>query len=348
MKTPFAVALAMTQLTLSPLPLRAETLDDLYAKAKGEGALSIYGGGPARLYEGWVKEYEARFPGIKVTVTGGYAGTLAPAIDKQLAQGKLEADFVTFQAVQEFVRWKQEGVLLPFKMEGFEALDVRFRDPDGAYTPIGVFAIAPAYNTRLVSRQDAPRSALDFLKPDLRGKLITAYPHDDDATLFAFHTIVKKYGWKYMDDYMAMEPKFIQGHLGVVRSVAAGESAATFDMMLHHTMVEKGEGKPIDVAFPESDAIPIWGQLGAIFKDAPHPSAAKLYLQWYMAPEQQRRIGTWSARNDVPPPFGLKPILDYNVANDLADIVTDPARLVALRKRFEAYTGDVMNKGGIR
>jgi ABC-type Fe3+ transport system substrate-binding protein len=348
MKTPFAVALAMTQLTLSPLPLRAETLDDLYAKAKGEGALSIYGGGPARLYEGWVKEYEARFPGIKVTVTGGYAGTLAPAIDKQLAQGKLEADFVTFQAVQEFVRWKQEGVLLPFKMEGFEALDVRFRDPDGAYTPIGVFAIAPAYNTRLVSRQDAPRSALDFLKPDLRGKLITAYPHDDDATLFAFHTIVKKYGWKYMDDYMAMEPKFIQGHLGVVRSVAAGESAATFDMMLHHTMVEKGEGKPIDVAFPESDAIPIWGQLGAIFKDAPHPSAAKLYLQWYMAPEQQRRIGTWSARSDVPPSFGLKPILDYNVANDLADIVTDPARLVALRKRFEAYTGDVMNKGGIR
>lgn len=348
MKTPFAVALAMTLLALSALSLRAETLDGLYAKAKGEGALSIYGGGPARLYEGWVKEYEARFPGIKVTVTGGYAGTLAPAIDKQLAQGKLEADFVTFQAVQEFVRWKREGVLLPFKMEGFEALDARFRDPDGAYTPIGVFAIAPAYNTRLVSRLDAPRSALDFLKPSLRGKLITAYPHDDDATLFAFHTIVKKYGWKYMDDYMAMEPKFIQGHLGVVRSVAAGESAATFDMMLHHTMVEKSEGKPIDVAFPESDAIPIWGQLGAIFKDAPYPNAAKLYLQWYMAPEQQRRIGTWSARNDVPPPFGLKSILDYNVANDLPEIVTDPARLVALRKRFETYTGDVKNKGGIR
>ena len=27
---------------------------------------TIYGGGPARLYEGWIKEYEARFPGIKV------------------------------------------------------------------------------------------------------------------------------------------------------------------------------------------------------------------------------------------------------------------------------------------
>ncbi len=33
-------------------PLQAESLDALYAKAKAEGALSIYGGGPARLYEG--------------------------------------------------------------------------------------------------------------------------------------------------------------------------------------------------------------------------------------------------------------------------------------------------------
>jgi ABC-type Fe3+ transport system substrate-binding protein len=348
MRTIFAALLAPALAVLLGSSARAESLDDIYAKASAEGTLSIYGGGPARLYESWVKEYEARFPGIKVTVTGGYAGGLAPAIDKQIAAKKLDVDFVTFQAVQEFIRWKSEGVLLPFKMEGFEALDPRFRDPDGAYTPINVFAIAPAYNSKLLAREDAPRSARDFLKPIFRGKLITAYPHDDDATLFAFHTIVKTYGWTYMDAYMANEPKFIQGHLGVVRSVAAGESIATFDMMLHHTMVEKSEGKPIEVAFPESDAIPIWGQLGAILKDAPHPNAAKLWLQWYMAAEQQSRIGTWSARRDVPAPFGLKPILDYNVANDLAEIVTDPARLAGLRKRFEGYTGDVKNKGGIR
>jgi ABC-type Fe3+ transport system substrate-binding protein len=345
MKTIFAAPLAASLLAI---PAHAETLDQLYAKAKSEGALHIYGGGPARLYEGWVKEYEARFPGIKVTVTGGYAGGLAPKIDKEIAAKKVEVDFVTFQAVQEFIRWKAEGVLLPFKFEGFEALDPRFRDPDGAFTPIGAFAIAPAYNTKLVSAQDAPRSARDFLKPEFRGKLITAYPADDDATLFAFHTIVKKYSWSYMDDYMKQEPKFIQGHLGVVRSVAGGDSMATFDMMLHHTMVEKSEGKPIEVAFPTEDAIPIWGQLGAIFKDSPHPNAAKLYLQWYMAKEQQSRIGTWSARSDVAAPFGLKPIFDYKVANDLADIVTKPEVLADLRKRYEHYTGEIKNRGGIR
>jgi ABC-type Fe3+ transport system substrate-binding protein len=345
MKTIFAAPLVATLLAM---PAHGETLDQLYAKAKTEGALNIYGGGPARLYEGWVKEYEAKFPGIKVVITGGYAGGLAPKIDKEIAEKKVNVDFVTFQAVQEFIRWKREGVLLPFRMEGFEAIDARFRDSDGAFTPIGVFAIAPAYNTRLVKAEDAPRSARDFLNARYRGNLITAYPADDDATLYAFHTIVKKYGWSYMDDYMKQEPKFIQGHLGVVRSVAGGDSAATFEMMLHHTMVEKSEGKPIDVAFPAEDQIPIWGQLGAIFKDAPHPNAAKLYLQWYMAKEQQVRIGTWSARGDVAPPFGLKPIFDYNVANDLADIVTRPDVLADLRKRYEHYTGEIKNRGGIK
>jgi len=190
--TPMRTILVTTLAILAGSPLHAETLDDLYAKAKRDGALSIYGGGPARLYEGWIKEFEAKFPGIKVTLKGGYAGGLAPEIDKQIAEKHLEVDFVTFQAVQEFIRWKREGVLLDFKFDGYEALDPRFRDDDGAFTPINVFAIAPAYNTRLVAPADAPRSARDFLKPAWRGKLITAYPHDDDATLFAFYTIVKK------------------------------------------------------------------------------------------------------------------------------------------------------------
>jgi ABC-type Fe3+ transport system substrate-binding protein len=348
MKAFYAAALSLLPALLVGNPAGAETLDELYAKAKTEGALTIVGGGPQRIYEDWIKQYKARFPGIEVKLIGGYAGGLTPMIDKKIAAKTLDVDFLTFQAVQEFIRWKAEGVLLPFKMEGYDALDPQFRDPDGAFTPINVFAIAPAYNTKLVAAADVPKSALDFLKPAFHGRLITAYPHDDDATLFAFNTIVKKYGWKYMDDYMATQPKFIQGHLGVVRSVDSGESLATFDMMVHHTMEEKSEGQPVDVAFPTDDPLPIWGQLGAIFKDAPHPNAAKLYLQWYMAKEQQAKIGTWSARKDVPPPFGLKPILDYKVANDFNAIVTDPKVLADLRSRFEAYTGDITNKGGIR
>src|SRR6185436_10401099 len=88
--------------------------------------------------------------------------------------------------------------------------------------------------------------------------------------------------------------------------------------------------------------------LQGIFKDAPHPNVAKLYLTWVLAPEQQSRIGTFSPRNDVPPPAGLKPLFSYTVANDYRGFVTNERLLADLRQRFEAAVGPIRNVGGVR
>jgi len=105
-------------------------------------------------------------------------------------------------------------------------------------------------------------AALDFLKPQFAGKLVTAYPADDDATLYAFDTIVKKfdtivkkfdtivkkYGWGYMKKYMAQKTNFIQGHLGELRSIADGTNAVTFDSTSSTTGALKKAGQPIEFA----------------------------------------------------------------------------------------------------
>ena len=41
----------------------AETLDELYAKAKNEKSLVIYAGGPVTNYEPLAREFESKFPG---------------------------------------------------------------------------------------------------------------------------------------------------------------------------------------------------------------------------------------------------------------------------------------------
>ena len=46
MRALFVALLAAALSVVLASPLRAETLDEIYAKAKGEGALSIYGGAP--------------------------------------------------------------------------------------------------------------------------------------------------------------------------------------------------------------------------------------------------------------------------------------------------------------
>ena len=83
-------------------------------------------------------------------------------------------------------------------------------------------------------------------------------------------------------------------------------------------------------------------------KDAPHPNAAKLYLTWFLAREQQSRLGSFSSRVDVPPPEGFQPLASYKIANNYREFMTNDKLVADLRKRFEGYTGPPANKGGVR
>jgi ABC-type Fe3+ transport system substrate-binding protein len=344
---PAGLTLALT-LPLASTGARAETLDQLYQKAKVEKELVFYAGGPAAPHEARAKAFMQRFPGIAVSVTGGFSNVLNERIEKQMAAKRLVVDMAFFQTVQDFVAWKKQGKLIHFKPDGFDQILPNLRDPDGAYMSLAAIAVSYAYNTKLVRPADVPKSALDFLKPAFQGKLITTYPHDDDASLYLFHLIVKKYGWGWMDRYMANKPNFVQGHLSVARSIAGGKMAATLDATITSIGALKRKGAPVEIAFSAADETPVFSLTGGIFKDAPHPNAAKLYLSWYLAKEQQARIGTFSPRRDVPPPAGFKPLTSYKIANAYRDFVTDEKLVADLRKRFETVIGPPKNKGGVR
>jgi len=344
-----AAALALfAASSVLPAPARAQSLDELYAKAKSEGAFSFYVGGPTAPWEARAKAFTETYPGIKISIGGGFSNVLDKKIDQQIAAKKLEVDAAILQTIADYVRWKRDGELLAFKPPGFDKMDPAFKDADGTFWATMINVVPYMYNTEKVAAADVPNSALDFLKPEFRGRIVTAYPADDDVTLWVFYHIVQKYGWAYMDKYMAAKPTFIQGHLGEQRSIGSGQNFVTFDSILDITSELQRHGMPVASHIPTVDALPIWPLSGAIFKGAPHPNAAKLFLSWLLEPEQQSKLPTWSPRSDVPPPAGYKPILSYNVANDYRAFLTDQAQVAALRKRFEGYSGPIVNTGGVR
>src|ERR1700683_1419538 len=118
----WATVLALGRIAGSalPAPTSAQTLDALYAKAKDEGAFAFYVGGPTAPWEARAKQFEERFPGIKVTIGGGFSNVLDKKVDAQLAAGKLEVDAAILQTAADYVRWKKEGRLVTFKPDGFD------------------------------------------------------------------------------------------------------------------------------------------------------------------------------------------------------------------------------------
>jgi ABC-type Fe3+ transport system substrate-binding protein len=334
-----ALSLSALALICGADQARAQGSDELYEKAKLEKTLTLYAAGPSEPWVRWSEEFQKRYPGVTVAFTGGLSNGLNTKIEQQLAAKKMETDMAMFQTLQDFGRWKKHGALMSFAPAGADKIDPAFKDEDGTFTTVGVNMITYAYNTQLVPAADVPKSALDFLKPLFAGKLITTDPGEDDAGLMVFYSIVEKYGWDYMTKYMAQKPKFVHdGHATVSNQIAAGDMLATFDST-STTPRLKAQGKPIDLVLSRDDATPLFLLAAAIFKDAPHPNAAKLFLNWYLAPEQQSRTGTFSPRSDVPPPRGMQPLSSYKLDTGYRKLLSDEAKLLELKKRFATYTG---------
>ena len=195
------------------------------------------------------------------------------------------------------------------------------------------------YNPDKVQEADVPKLALDFLKPQFRGKIVSVYPTDDDATLYDFDLIVQKYGWDYMKKYMANEPYFIEGHRDVAARVRSGADFVSFDIS------QANAGGNLKVVMSQMDKTPVFFTAVGILKNAPHPNGAKLLVTWMLSKEQRgRNPAVYSPRADMPPPAGMPPLTDPRFANGYRDFLGDGKRLPTLRKRFEAFIGPVVNK----
>ena len=277
-------ALLLMSVVLAPLTARAETLDQLYEKAKAEGALTIYtGAGPAGAKAG-AEAFEKRFPGIKVTATGGFSNVLDQEVDKQIKEKKVAVDYVQFQTIADYNRWDRAGELLRFKPEGFDQVLDPMKARNGAWVAVNANPIFYGYNPEKVKDADAPKSALDFLKAPFRGKMVTAYPADDDATLYRFVLFAQAYGADYLKKYLANQAYFIQGHRDVAARIKSGDSWISFDVT--NGSQGPGPGGGLKLAVPTKDKIPVFFTAGGILKHGPHPNAAKLYVSWLLSKER--------------------------------------------------------------
>src|SRR6478752_9606513 len=104
----------LSLISATTIPARAQSPDAIYAAAKSDGAFVLYVGGPTAPWEATARIFEQRYPGIKVAITGGFSNVLDKKIDQQIKDNKLEVDTAIFQTLQDFVRWKAEGQLLPY------------------------------------------------------------------------------------------------------------------------------------------------------------------------------------------------------------------------------------------
>jgi ABC-type Fe3+ transport system substrate-binding protein len=249
------------------------------------------------------------------------------------------ADAAILQTTQDFDRWKQQGDLLKYKPIGWNDVYANAKDKDGYWTGAFYAAFSYVVNAKQLPADPSAFSGTDLLQPAYKGKLIFTYPNDDDAVLFSFKQIIDKYGWKWLRDVMAQDPAFVRGVPNATGGVANGTYLATAGAA--------GDARPNGVqVLPAGERFASWAQRGAIFNDAKHKAAAKLFMSWLTSKSAQTNLfasWTWSVRRDVAPPTGLKPLSAYTNTNPdvFARFMSDRAAVKRLRSQVERYVGRV-------
>lgn len=326
------------------------SLDDLYKLALAEGGkLVVYAGGDAPDQQDTRRAaFEEAFPGIRIEMVVDFSKNHDARIDYQLTTNTLVVDVAQLQTVQDFPRWRDEGVLLMYKPIGWDHIYDELKDSEGAFTGVFMDAFSTNVNTELLPNKSSwPVEANDYLKPEFKDKLVVTYPNDDDAVLFWFKQVVDKYGFSYLDQFKAQNPKLVRGTataIAMVSNTSLGYVATMSADGGLNAQEKFGTSSPKFIV-PEKDPFVIWAQTAAIFNKAKHPETAKLYMSWLVDKTQQEQptAWSWSVRDDVDAPAPFKSIWSYPNGNpiDFINFMKDREAVEIFRSQTGLIFGQV-------
>ena len=172
-------------------------------------------------------------------------------------------------------------------------------DPQGRWAAIYVRQYVIGYNTRQVKPDEAPRSWSDLLAPRWAGKIAL-----DESDVEWYAAMLDYWGRDkavgYMRALSRQKPQQRRGHSLLTRLLVAGD----FPLALVHAAEiekEKQEGAPVEWVRTLDPVVTSPSQV-AISARAPHPAAARLFVDFLLSSEGQALI---KSRGRVPARSGI-------------------------------------------
>ena len=274
-----------------------ENWDDVVAAAKKEGSVMVYGAGP--VLRALVTQFEKKY-GIPSHMLDGRASETRERLRIEQASGRVIADVFTSGAVTT-TNMLQEGRFVEHgPLPNASKIVAPFKD-DGTLVPYTANVLAALVNSRLVKPEDQPKSWKEFLDPKWQNKVLLDEPRTGGVGYVFFAVTYEKYGREYQEKFASLKPVIVPDPAVAARRLASGEYPLYVGFAFHEYVTLKG--LPVRVVIPEEGGM--YSTLNAtIPKGAPHPNAARLFLNFMLDDEAQAiiaRFGSRSTTGFIPP-----------------------------------------------
>jgi iron(III) transport system substrate-binding protein len=290
--------LAFTLLAGIPREVRSQS-DERIEDAKKEGQLVFYSGMIVQDTQIVLTAFEKRYPFIKTTHYRARGSALVARIQSEARAGRQAWDVYNSTGFEGYVLLEQ-GYFGRFDSPERKHYPDGHRDREGYWTTMYTTPMLPSYNTRLVSARDLPIQYTDFLQPKWKGKL-GLDPQDFEWYANLRKTWGAEKARSFVSGLVKQDVILRQGRALLTDLLGAGEFSILVNNYLPNVFRVRDKGSPTDF-FPLDPVIAGAGPIG-INRVAPHPNAARLFVDFCLSKEGQSvliGIGKSSARSDVP------------------------------------------------
>jgi iron(III) transport system substrate-binding protein len=278
------VALALIGMNV-PCRAQAADWDKVIADAKAEGGLVLYTGlVGAPSTKAIANAFEAKY-GIPVKVLEARASELRERIRTEQAAGRYLGDVMFNSENQAIILNAEDKSLVPHGVvPNASGLIDHFRD-DGLKSPVMTINYGLLLNNRLVPPGQEPKSWRDLADPKWKSKILSDDMRAVGGGYVAFFVTAEKLGRSYHEKLATQEIQFTREMREAGRRVARGEMAIYMPFILSD--IQNLKGLPVRAVVPEEGA-PYVLYATAMLKGAPHPNAARLYIDFAMSEEVQK------------------------------------------------------------
>jgi iron(III) transport system substrate-binding protein len=320
-----------------PTPVTQQLVD----AAKQEGKVVFYTSIELQTAEKIGKAFEAAYPGIAVQVERNGAERIFQRLAQERGSNIHAADVVEASDMTALLAWKREGWLAPFvPVDVAEKWPADQRDPDGCFATER-FTLSPiAYNTKLVTAEDAPKSFADLLDKKWTGKIVKAHPGYSGTIMTVTFELSRNLGWDYLKKLGQQHVMQVQSAAEPPKKVAQGERPIAADGGEYFMLQLRDQGGPIEPVYPSEGTPSIPGGTGVMI-DAPHPNAARLLVSYLLSREgQQLLVDMASLRSfhpDVKLKAGMKPLSEIKVMQ--AEPAAQEKAVDDIKQKYAEYFG---------
>ncbi len=291
---------------------------ELYEAAKSEGEITWYSGQyDAETSEAVGRAFGERYPDLRCNVVRSTSQVAFQRLSQDLRANVAQCDVLSSTNSGHFTFLKREGSLTRYRPSTAEGLLTPLRDidPDNYFhvSFAGLFMLA--HNTRLVSEAEAPKSWKDLTDPRWKDKLAVGHPGFSGAIGVWAVQMRKMYGWDYFRALERNKPQIGRSSQDPVTTMNAGERAIGVCVPLGTAAVSITRGNPLRLIYPSEGVLATLSP-SAIIANAPHPNAAKLFMEFQLGPGLStvvRRFFNPPLRGDVPPPEGVRPLTEIEL-----------------------------------